>query len=631
MLLGFVNAGTGAPPPPPPPPASIQPKDILGHLSRTIAWYRNVENAAELASASGEILVRQSARQTALRSLQFAFDFARAEAVLLARATQPPPNGDSNAGATNPAANGRNLDQAAHDATDRINNLQTRIGDLNAAMAKAPERALPVLRGQRAELEAELSLAKEIQKTIQSAASLNGAGAGLSGGLIGQIDNLERSVPEARHDQRSQTGAPSIPAPADSKTSAASVAPFRADSSGVVSLAAEAISLLRAGTRISEVIAETDDLIQETNRLRAPLRAEIRREISRSEDLTNDSASENVQDLAADKQEIDRLAAQFRQLSTAVVPLREQGLVAGTTLGNLQELLNSARQQRSEVTRYLLLRSTGLTFAVIFVLVISIVGRRATFRYIKDPRRRRQFMVLRKVIVGCTVITVLVLGFVSDFSSLATYAGFLTAGIAVALQNVLLAVVAYFFLIGRYGVRIGDRVTISGVTGNVIDIGLVRIYLMELTRQGTDLHPTGRVVVFSNAVLFSPTALFKQMPGADFVWHKVTLTLTAESSCEIAKRRLTAAVLAVYAQYRAKIEKQHAALEESVDLSMSAPEPDCRFRYTDKGLEFSVHYPAELKDAAATDEKVVNAARAAVESEPGLQLAPGGMPRVEQP
>ena len=114
-------------------------------------------------------------------------------------------------------------------------------------------------------------------------------------------------------------------------------------------------------------------------------------------------------------------------------------------------------------------------------------------------------------------------------SSLATYAGLLTAGLAVALQNVIVSIVAYFFLIGRYGLRVGDRVTISGVTGDVLEIGLVRLYLMEMTGGAADLQPTGRVVGFSNSVLFQPSALFRQMPGADYVWHSVALTLTPDT------------------------------------------------------------------------------------------------------
>ncbi len=130
---------------------------------------------------------------------------------------------------------------------------------------------------------------------------------------------------------------------------------------------------------------------------------------------------------------------------------------------------------------------------------------------------------------GLALTLVIVFGLVSEFGSLATYAGLITAGLAVALQNVILAIVAYFFLIGRYGVRVGDRITLAGVTGRVVEIGLVRIYLMELA--GPQMRSTGRMVVLSNAVLFQPTAMFKQMPGGDFYWHTITMVFAVDDRC----------------------------------------------------------------------------------------------------
>lgn len=86
------------------------------------------------------------------------------------------------------------------------------------------------------------------------------------------------------------------------------------------------------------------------------------------------------------------------------------------------------------------------------------------------------------------------------------------AGVAVALQNVILSIAGYFFLIGKFGLRIGDRVQISGVTGEVVEIGLVRIHVMELGGNGGDVQPTGRVVAFSSSFVFQPTAgMFKQI------------------------------------------------------------------------------------------------------------------------
>jgi small-conductance mechanosensitive channel len=94
-------------------------------------------------------------------------------------------------------------------------------------------------------------------------------------------------------------------------------------------------------------------------------------------------------------------------------------------------------------------------------------------RYVHDARRRRQLLLIRRFVSGFFMLLVVMLGFVSEFSSLATFAGFITAGIAVALQTVILSIAAYFSLIGRRGVKVGDRITVSGVTGDVLEIGFI--------------------------------------------------------------------------------------------------------------------------------------------------------------
>jgi small-conductance mechanosensitive channel len=242
--------------------------------------------------------------------------------------------------------------------------------------------------------------------------------------------------------------------------------------------------------------------------------------------------------LAAGQKELNGLVTHFKQLSAAVLPLGEQAITVGVARGSLQESVAGFDRQSKRASRYLLLRAGMLAILLLVVLLVSEMWRRAIVRYLTEPRRRRQFLVLRRVVVTCAVVLVVTLGFVTEFGSLATYAGFVTAGVAVALQNPILSVVGYFFLIGRYGFRVGDRVTISGVTGDVLDIGLVRIYLIELSSAGSDAHVTGRVVVFANAVVFQPAALYKQMPGIDYVWHVVTLTLLPDTDFQLAESKL---------------------------------------------------------------------------------------------
>jgi small-conductance mechanosensitive channel len=96
-------------------------------------------------------------------------------------------------------------------------------------------------------------------------------------------------------------------------------------------------------------------------------------------------------------------------------------------------------------------------------------------------------------------------GIASDLSSLATYLGLLTAGIAVALQNVILASLGYLLLVGKRGIRIGDRVQVSGIAGDVINMGLLQFQLKEFDPQKQKF--TGHVATFSNSLVFVSPAI----------------------------------------------------------------------------------------------------------------------------
>jgi small-conductance mechanosensitive channel len=231
--------------------------------------------------------------------------------------------------------------------------------------------------------------------------------------------------------------------------------------------------------------------------------------------------------------------------------------------------------------------------------------------------------------MGFLIGVVLLLGFVSEFSSLATFAGFITAGIAVGLQAVLLSVAAYFFIIGRYGIRVGDRISVAGITGDVVDIGLVRLYLMELAGTGLDFYPTGRIVVFSNAVLFQTTTpLFKQIPGTEYAWHEVVVRIAPEGNYKMVQEKLLATVNSVYSKYREQIERQHASIERHVDIQVETPRPEARLQFSDAGLELLVRYPVEIRNAPDTDEEMTRKVLELIDTDGGMKAAVSGTPKI---
>jgi small-conductance mechanosensitive channel len=260
-------------------------------------------------------------------------------------------------------------------------------------------------------------------------------------------------------------------------------------------------------------------------------------------------------------------------------------------------------------------KSQGFAARLIFLGVIiglvlgaSELWRRAIYKYVRDTRRRWQLHWVRKFVVWGAIATIVTFSLVSQFDSMATFAGLITAGVAVSLQNVIQSIVGYFFLIGKYGIRAGDRVMIGGVSGEVIDVGLVRIHLMEMGGAGADT-PTGRVVAFSNSIVFQATpGLFKQIPGTSFAWHEIILTLPAGTTFSTARERLMTAVEAGLADFKDEIAKQHSAIEHAFEGSPATGlRPTVQLQFTSSGLEALVRYPVALRQAMEIDERVTHA------------------------
>jgi small-conductance mechanosensitive channel len=562
---------------------------------------------AAVAANPAEVLVHNDARQTALEVLRLAFPFARAQVDLLPPAPVPPPSAPS--GGIDP----QTLARLAAEAAARLKQAQAGIERIQRELAPAPPGRRATLQRQLAEARAELQLAKARQGTMDAFTSFT-ARQGVGAGLLEQIDGLERSVPELQ----ANAGKTALPAER--------AAAGRSQDGGVLALSGDLLSLVRKRREVQDERRSTDALRDAAGRLSAPLVADLRTASQEGDRLTLAERSNNLTVLGERTRRIEEVTSHFKKVSDALVPLAKQSVLLDAFEGHLSAWDKLIDRQLGSDLRGLLLRFALVALGIAAVLAASEVWRRATFRYVHDARRRRQFLLLRRIVVTGAVVLFIAFSFATELGSLATFAGFITAGLAIALQNVILSVVAYFFLIGKYGVRVRDRVQISGVTGDVIDVGLVRMHLMEI---GPDGQPTGRVVVFSNAVLFQPTAnFFKQLPGSNFTWHTVTLTFSPESDYRLAESRLLSSVEAVYEKYRASIEAQHQRVSEDLFVQLAALKPQSHLRLTAAGLEMIIRFPVPLDKASSIDDEVTRALLDAIEREPKLKLAGSAIPTI---
>lgn len=576
---------------------------ILRHLNNVITWYRNVISQVQPAGLPSDAIYQGNAEAIASQVVIHAFESAEKAAPLIPETAQ----------SSSPGSRQQLLKTTAETTANNAQ-LQSQISALDGRIASAPKKNLAALQSQRDVLQGELDLGQAtLQALKQVVQSSDSKGKPTANGFLASITELKGSIPEV-FGPKAKNAAPSASQPATS-------------SAGLLGKLHQIYRQSLALHSIDTLLESTGQLQDFVNGMHDPLRNAIRSTLQRGRDLS--SAVDHPQAGAAPptKQDFDQLAARFDQLAAVGIPLSQEVAALGESKANLADWRASIEAQYR-----LMLRSVLISVAVIvgilgLLLLVSGLWKRMIFRYISDVRRRRQFLIVRRFVIGFFIGLVFIFSFVTEFSALATFAGFITAGLAVGLQTVLLSVAAYFFLIGRYGIRVGDRISISGVTGDVIDIGFVRFYMLELGGTGVDLTPTGRVVAFPNSVLFqAATPMFRQVPGTAFTWHEVAVPLQPTGDHDLVEEKMLEVVTTIYKGYKATLDHQHGLIEQRFEIPFTPLAPKGQLQLTTTGLEAVVRYPVSLRQGNETDDTITRRLIDTFGKNEGLKSSVAGLP-----
>ncbi len=178
---------------------------------------------------------------------------------------------------------------------------------------------------------------------------------------------------------------------------------------------------------------------------------------------------------------------------------------------------------------------------LIFLLLWGVRFLAARFIHRRFQGNARAQYNWRKVIQYLTVILgIFLIGrvWLEGIQSLATYLGLLSAGIAIALQDLIINLAGWGYILWQRPFKVGDRIEIGKLMGDVIDIGLVEFILLEIGhREGGRINAeqsTGRVIHVPNGQVFREP-LVNSHQGIPFIWNEIPVLVTFESNWEKAK------------------------------------------------------------------------------------------------
>ena len=606
---------------------AIRSSDVRTHLNTMLRFYRSATVPIQKVGEPSDVLYAEQSQAEATQIATLAFQAAKNEAALLKRVPGNAAGSGNEAAPQNASPDGspsqtERIAAFRAKAQEQLQALLAQQTSLTQQIGKARGAQRAGLAQQEQQVEGGIELQQAMVEALGKISTFSVAQT--QTGLAGDIDRLQRSAPELLA-QPIKTPAPPV---------LQSLASAR--EAGVSTQASVLFQLLGALHTIDQQTKAIDQLSKQVDDLRQPFVKVLRSTVQQGQELTQQTVNlqatptSDAQDLASTRKRFDTLTTTFQVLASATLPLSQEAVLLENARGTLTTWRATVDVEYKDVLRNLLLRVAVIAIVLGILAIVSRVLNQAAVKYVADLRRRRQLLLVRRIVIGFLTGLVLIFGFVTQFSSLATFAGFITAGIAVGLQSILLSVAAYFFIIGRYGVRVGDRITVAGVTGEVIEVGLVRFYMMELVGTGTELHSTGRVAVFANSILFSTgTPIYKQMPGTEYAWHELTAKLNSGADVKAASAAVLKIVQDIYAGYSSRIQAQHQQVETWMGTALPAPQIESRLQLTDGGLQYAILFPVELDHAAEVDQGIAEALVSEMRTEGPLKAAVTELPVIK--
>jgi hypothetical protein len=462
--------------------------EVIGYLIQSVNWYRHVYAERQVANEPADLVFLDDNQAIERQIVKLSFEFAKAEATLetgtASSHSRPTSSDPSPADLAHFVELKNRNDQLSQQAIEEIKSLDKRVNKAKGANRRKLKAAEEDAQTRLQLLDAVAQGLNDLVEFVRSP----GEGEAHSGQLNSTIDDLAQSVPEVTGPSPSSLTVPLQEA--NSRTAGRDA--------GILGLVSEVSAMNHKLHMVDEKIRLTDYLALSANTLRIPLAGFIT-QLVQSVAIRNSQISD-LSSLREQKSHLDALALELRGLSPVIVALDKEKVLLAEYKSHLLPWRIAVAGQYRQAWKQLMIRLIVVSLIIGLLLATGQLSRRFSLRHVQDPNRRRFISMSHQFLTLFAITVVIVFVLASDLRSVATYFGLLSAGLLLALENVILATLGSLLLVGKRGIRIGDRVQVSGVTGDVIDMGLLQFQLKEFDVENG--RYTGHVATFSNSLVF---------------------------------------------------------------------------------------------------------------------------------
>ena len=301
--------------------------------------------------------------------------------------------------------------------------------------------------------------------------------------------------------------------------------------------------------------------------------------------------------LSSSKFEARMLEPRIKFLEAQVASLDETIALAdkGSDLVNQEVsfLYSEYNALRQRYTRQMMILLSIIASIMVLDLVIEQI-------LIHRSRKEQAFVARRLTRYLCALLVLIVLTFFffEDLRAIATILGLATAAVVIALQDLCSSFVGWFVIVMSSKMKIGDRVEINGIMGDILDIQILRTTILETGNWLQTGDHTGRVVIIPNNFIFKHH-VFNYSYLHPMIWERLDILVTFETPPKEAEDVLTAILQEESRETLDLYRKGDENFSKYYHVAKSKREPKVLCTIGDSGILFSLFFPAHFRGASS--------------------------------
>jgi small-conductance mechanosensitive channel len=238
---------------------------------------------------------------------------------------------------------------------------------------------------------------------------------------------------------------------------------------------------------------------------------------------------------------------------------------------------------------HLILQSLSVVLGILLAVLLTVKAMHHAFGQQADRKRRHQLQIIGDIavqVVGGLLILFLIVGPPTQVS---TIIGLATAGLTVVMKDFIVAFFGWFALMGKNGVRVGDWVEINGVSGEVIEIGMLKTVLLEMGNWTSTGHPTGRRVPVMNSYALEGH-YFNFSTAGQWLWDELQVTLPTTGDPYVKSQEIRQTIERETAADAAEAEQEWERVTRQYGTRTFSAKPAVDLRPSVNGLTVIVRY-----------------------------------------